>query len=589
MKTSTSSSNPLPWVAINAGSKAIPKQLHSMLAHGSDASSEVASEQIAPEQAEAPTGTQEPPGGAETIDHDLDSDFVFEGGMVEPFIEGSIIMLVPEKYQTVAASVGNIVICLANHYILESLSIALGIAINPIGGVNTTAIALAMIKKTLKELQKKVDILMHADFKTAFKRYQNALSFMSNPKLHKKAFKEYKEVVNLAERAYSQVNDFDQKILCKKLALFGHLMTFMYDNEKGKKTFLPLEKLSEDVKGSIATYVRDEISVSIEDYKMANSVLDKGWFSKKKKKLEKDKNQNLLDSFLKYGLPLIWHYNKVFCEEPKDSQELLQFIPEGEKDAAQILMTNGQWINVWKDINQEEEQETFLWSLKNVPHDTDPETYVGYVDGILKCKFKCIDSSTSRFQNVYRQYKREPREVRDNEVCPCEVKFFFKFWEFPLLVFRFEVSTHIVALETKSLSVVYYNMEPMDLTMVFQNPGEEVVSLGIIETCPKSVFSMAKRMKKITLYDNNDCGPKKFLMQFFTLDKTKRVQKEIHSEKIKSLLAKCPCDKDETCKKGTFVFHHQEASNMFDKINEMETLLDQTSPRSWYKKFSTSA
>ena len=162
------------------------------------------------------------------ISHDLaNKGFQFEGGILDPMIEGAL-MLVPEKYQTLTASVSNVVICLANTYILESLSVVLGVAINPISGINTTALALASIKKNIKELQKEVDKLMHADYKTAFKKYDNALSFMTNPETHRYAFREFEKVKDLAERAYSQVNEFDKKILCKKLALFGHLMMLMY-------------------------------------------------------------------------------------------------------------------------------------------------------------------------------------------------------------------------------------------------------------------------------------------------------------------------------------------------------------------------
>ena len=77
---------------------------------------------------------------------------------------------------------------------------------------------------------------------------------------------------------------------------------------------------------------------------MANSQIGGYFTSKRKSNQAKDKNQNLLDSLLKYGLPLMWHYKELFCNEPKDSKELLQFIPEGEEDAAKILMANGQWI-----------------------------------------------------------------------------------------------------------------------------------------------------------------------------------------------------------------------------------------------------
>ena len=576
-----SSSNPMSWAAINASSKAAPKQVHtSTHSHETDTNAlEAITTQLAPEQSDAPTGTQEPLGGAEI--HDSNTDFVLEGGIVEPFIETSVLMLVPEKYQTVSASVANIVICLANTYILESLSIALGVAINPVGGLNTTAMALSMIKKKIQQLQKDVDKLMNADYRTAFLRYQKALTFMTNPETHKAAFKEYGKVVDLAERAYSQVKDFDKKILCKKLALFGQLMTLMY--EKGMETFLPLEKLSDSKKNTIAEYVYGEILASIDDYKVVISELDKGFslFNQNRKTtMEKDKNQNLLDSLLKYGLPLMWHYNKVFQEEPKDSPVLLQFIPEHEDDAAEILMTSGQWIKVWKEKKQDEE-EIFWWSPKNVSSSTDLKTYVGYVDGILKCKFKCIDWSTSRFEDTYRFYKQEPREVKDDEERSCEVKLFFKFWEFPALVFRFEESTHIVALETKSMSVVYYNMEPMDL---FQDAGKAVLLLGSIESCPKLIFSFAKiYTENVILYEKNQCIPREFLKNFFAnLDKTKSVlnSEMVDSKKINAFLAKCQCI--EICQKKPFQFDHRHPSNMFNIINELENQAQALRP--WYKK-----
>ena len=81
---------------------------------------------------------------------------------------------------------------------------------------------------------------------------------------------------------------------------------------------------------------------------------------------------------------------------------------------------------MWKVFNEEEE--ILLWSLKIDPGNIDTEKYVGYVDGIMKCKFHCIDWSTSRFESAYIAHKRAPREVIDNEKRPCEVKLFLKFW-----------------------------------------------------------------------------------------------------------------------------------------------------------------
>ena len=238
----------------------------------------------------------------------------------------------------------------------------------------------------------------------------------------------------------------------------------------------------------------------------------------------------------------------------------------------------------------------------------DTKTYVGYVDGILKCKFNCIDWSTSRFESAYIAYKRAPIEVTDDKVRPCEVKLFFKFWEFPILVFRFEESTHIVALETNSMTVVYYNMEPFDLILKgsthklrcpygrggfakcllcdfeFADSAKaenSIVLLGSIETCPKLIYSMAKHMEKITLYEDSICSPKEFLLELFALDKTGSIlnRRTVDTKKIKTLLDKCRCIK--TCKKGKFVVDHQEPSSMFTKITELE---NQFAGMPWYRR-----
>ena len=263
---------------------------------------------------------------------------------------------------------------------------------------------------------------------------------------------------------------------------------------------------------------------------------------------------------------------------------------------------------MWKVFNEDEE--ILLWSLKIDPGNIDTEKYVRHVDGIMRCKFNCIDWSTSRFESAYIAHKRAPREVTDDEVRSCEVKLFLKFWEFPILVFRFEESTHIVALETNSMTVVYYNMEPIDL---FSNGSihklrcpygrggfakcllcdfefmhsvkieNSVVLLGIIETCPKFIYAVGKNMEKISLHEKSKtkCSPKEFLLKYFALDKTGLVLNKqiVDSQKIKLLLDKCRCI--ESSKKRKFVVHFQEPSSMFTKITEME---NQYVEMPWYRR-----
>ena len=165
-----------------SGFKATDKQVNTGLRTNdakADLGAEAAQEQMAPNEADAASGTVDPPGvdanGSAGGSHD--SDFTLEGGFLEPFIEGSIIQLVPEKYQSMTAAVCNIFISVANAYLIQSLGVLLGVAINPIGGVNTTAITLAMIKKNIKKVQQSIQKLMHKEFNTAYKRYQFALRF----------------------------------------------------------------------------------------------------------------------------------------------------------------------------------------------------------------------------------------------------------------------------------------------------------------------------------------------------------------------------------------------------------------------------
>ena len=114
-------------------------------------------------------------------------------------------------------------------------------------------------------------------------------------------------------------------------------------------------------------------------------------------------------------------------------------------------------------------------------------------------------------------------------------------------------------------------MEPRQL---FQNDGNAVVLLRNIEKSPKWVYSTAKSMEKRTLYDNNKCTPKEFLLQFFSSETVDR-------EDIKTLLARCPCNK--TCKKGKFAFEQRKPLDMLAKLKEMENQLKKA-PQPWYKK-----
>ena len=67
----------------------------------------------------------------------------------------------------------------------------------------------------------------------------------------------------------------------------------------------------------------------------------------KSKSLEQ-KNQNVLDSLLKSCLPVIWNYQDVFLSSNTD--DTIDYIPEGVNDAATVSLRNGAQIMVWKEM-----------------------------------------------------------------------------------------------------------------------------------------------------------------------------------------------------------------------------------------------
>ena len=46
-------------------------------------------------------------------------------------------------------------------------------------------------------------------------------------------------------------------------------------------------------------------------------------------------------------LPTVWHYNPIFKDS--DTRKMLEYLPEGEDDAARITLEPGVDINVWKE------------------------------------------------------------------------------------------------------------------------------------------------------------------------------------------------------------------------------------------------
>ena len=159
---------------------------------------------------------------------------------------------------------------------------------------DTSALALAQIKKEINYLHRKVDKLLNNDFEAAGHRLEHAMNYMENTKKHPDAYEELKQVLNLATKAFYKLDKFRDKIFIQRIAVFSRLMTDCYDKET--KRFVLLPSLSKEDKKTIADAVFINMNAAVEEfYKIEVPFMS---LPGTKKKI-KNENQDLLDSLLK--------------------------------------------------------------------------------------------------------------------------------------------------------------------------------------------------------------------------------------------------------------------------------------------------
>jgi len=277
------------------------------------------------------------------------------GEIVSAFTQSAIIALVPQEYQDLTASITNLGFSLANAYLLPSLSTAMGITINPMSAIDMNALALAQIKNKLENMDKKLDTILTSEMKLAIIKCDKGLFQLNkldkknygpdvNKRAAKEAIEEFRKMYDNSEMAYVKVSTFKEKVFCKSLSIFAYIMKTLYQEEH--KTFLTLQTANEDIKKDIADWVFFEVGKVIDEFN-AIKIPRLTW----DKKGKKEENQNTLDSLLKPCLPLMWNYIDVFKGDLKN-EELLKFIPDGQEDAAKIVLENGQTLDVWKTDDQ---------------------------------------------------------------------------------------------------------------------------------------------------------------------------------------------------------------------------------------------
>ena len=210
---------------------------------------------------------------------------------------GAQMLPVPREYQVATSYV-------ISHVAYQLLTDVFEVAAGTGFSFNAMSLTLKQIQKQIEELAKKVDKLLMADMETAKHRIGHGMNYIKREETFPMAFDEFKEVLSLAEKAFPKVEAFEDKVLCKQLAIFTRAMISTYDTKT--EQFVPICNLSEEKKRAISDSIFHDLESVYQQFKAIEIPWSKKLTGKGKK--EKEKNQNVLDSLLKRCLPVIWNY-----------------------------------------------------------------------------------------------------------------------------------------------------------------------------------------------------------------------------------------------------------------------------------------
>merc|ERR1712038_933518 len=320
---------------------------------------------------------------------------------------GAQMLPVPREYQVETSYV---ISYAAYRLLTDVFEVAAGTGFS----FNAMSLTLKQIQKQIEELAKKVDKLLMADMKTAEDRFLHGMNYIKREETFPWAFREFNEVLSLAEKAYPKVEAFEDKVFCKQLAIFTRVMISTYDPET--KQFVALFNLSEVKKRVIADSVFHDVESVIQQFEAIEIPWSKKLSGKGKR--EKEKNQNILDSLLKRCLPAIWNFQDIFmCS---NENLINKYIPEGADDAANLTLRSGARVCIWKQMVDRSTYkfQWFPYRLQNDAFESIVSSPFPMLNGEscssqeLPIKYTCRDKS---FNNVKDYFKYTKNNIEDDE------------------------------------------------------------------------------------------------------------------------------------------------------------------------------
>ena len=253
--------------------------------------------------------------------------------------------MVPQEAQILTSYVANKALF---WLVTDVLEIAAGVSLK----WDPTSITLAQIKKKIDDLQTDMNVLLDADFKTAFQWLEYAASDLKNEDFES-AYTYFEKVQDNSVRAYSQIKEFRKKVFCKRMTIFVKHMLKCFNKET--KSFEHLLSLSQKKQKALAESVMIDVDIILEEFEKLQK--SPNWWQKKVNKAKsKSEEQHVLDGLLKVALPIIWHQNEFFKDYHYTDKKMLKYLPNGKEFAAEMLL-EGKWpIRVWKNSKRDGHQ-----------------------------------------------------------------------------------------------------------------------------------------------------------------------------------------------------------------------------------------
>ena len=212
---------------------------------------------------------------------------------------------------------------------------------------STTGITLAFIQRKLREISKKIDVILDLGRKSAKDKLTEGLTSLEHENFAD-AYDAFCKGADKATDGFHTAQDNEGRVTCTKIKLFCLLMMKCYD--KGQNCFLPFAKLSLNRKKEIGSLMKQTIDSLLEDMKTGKSsveLMDILMFKAgvKRKMLQIRLNELFKSSYRFLSEGLQWTSPDSQLNEEAEIvsiQVYPDYLPVGEEDAIELVFGKGQ-------------------------------------------------------------------------------------------------------------------------------------------------------------------------------------------------------------------------------------------------------